>query len=209
MSEFARQLHFEKLLWLGAAMGGVILFALLLAFNSILLTLGVGAFLWLVTIPYHARLSVLISAVTFNSALAIPIAGQPLVWEVASVMGWTGVLVLLFLRRFSPDFWDEVHKRRMILLGAAGYVLVLLLLMRVRGVGFQVFGADNFGGRVYLQQLSCAIFPVLFLAVPIDARLLVRLFVLQCCLSVTFLVSDLVLATGASGSLWFLLYFFT
>lgn len=204
-----RQFQFEKMLWLGAAMGAVIFFALLLAVDNILLTLASGAFLWMATIPYHARLSVMISAVTFNSALAIPIAGQPLVWEVASVMGWSGMIVLLFLRQYSPDFREQLHQRRFILLGAVGYVLVLLVMMRLRGVGLLVFGSENVGGRVYLQQLSCAIFPVLFLAVPIGAKLLKRLFVLQCLLSITFLISDLVLATGSSGPLWMVLNFLT
>ena len=190
-------------------MVAMIIFAALLVASSYLALFVFAGFLWMVLLPYHARLSAVVSLVTFNSALAIPMAGQPLVWEVASVTGWSGMIILLWLRRQSPDFWDQIRRHRAIFLGSIGYVLVLLVMMHFRGVGLQVFGSDNFGGRVYLQQLSCAIFPFLFLAVPMEAPQLIRLFAFQCFMSATFLISDLVLAAGAGGPLWILLYFFS
>ena len=58
------------------------------------------------------------------------------------------------------------------------------------------------------QQIACAIFPVLFLAIGVTSEQLLKLYTWQCLLSVTFMVSDFVLATGAGGNLWTLLYFF-
>ena len=46
------------------------------------------------------------------------------------------------------------------------------------------------GGRFYFQQLSCSVFPLLFAMCKVSERRLVGLFLLQCCLSFTYLISD-------------------
>jgi O-antigen ligase len=63
------------------------------------------------------------------------------------------------------------------------------------------------GGRFYFQQLVCAVFPLLFVMVRLDERSLTKLFVVQCILAATYLVSDFVFS-NAPRALFFLLQFF-
>jgi len=79
--------------------------------------------------------------------------------------------------------------------------------MYYRGFGLRIFGGEQMGGRFYFQQLSCAVFPLLFVVCRIDEKTVVRLFTLQCVLTVTYVVSDFVFALP-SGELYVLLQFF-
>ena len=62
------------------------------------------------------------------------------------------------------------------------------------------------GGRIYLQQIVSAVLPVLLVINPLSERILVRLFAVQCLMSVTYLVSDFIFSFGG-GPLFDLLLF--
>ena len=54
------------------------------------------------------------------------------------------------------------------------------------------------GGRFYFQQLTCAIFPLLFMMVRLKEDQIRKLFIIQCALSATWVISD-VIFTNAPG----------
>ena len=199
MTEILRQQQFERILWFGAALLAVFIFALLMVSNEILLVLGVGGVLWLALLPYHARLASATALVTFASAFMVPgFPGRPFVWEFASLLGWSGAIITFALRRYSPDFPKVFREHRWLFLWGAMYVAALVFTMKMRGTGLRIFGGERMGGRVYFQQISVAVFPLLFMMVAFSPRQLVRLYLWQCVLSLSFIVSDLALAAGSS-----------
>lgn len=202
----ARQQFTKVAIWL--VLIALALFSgLLLGTNAFLLVLLFGGTGWLLTLPYHATIALHVGLVMFGAAFIVPfLPGRPLVWEVAGITGWSGALVTLALRRQAPDFRENLRRYRFVFLGLAGYVAVLILLMRLRGTGFSVFGGERVGGRFYLQQVASGIFPFLFLMLRPDLGRLVGLFGLQCLLSLTFTVSDFAFAAGPA--LYPLLYVF-
>lgn len=197
MTEIIRQQQFERLLWFGAAMVAVFMFALLMVSNEFLLILAVGGVLWLGLLPYHARLASGMALVTFASAFMVPgFPGRPFVWEFASFLGWSGAVITFALRRYSPDFPVVLRRHRALFIWGALYVAALIFTMKMRGTGLRIFGGDRMGGRVYFQQISVAVFPLLFMMVAFSPRQLVKLYIWQCVLSLSFIVSDLALAAG-------------
>ncbi len=194
MSAFARQLQFEKILWLGGAIVAFILFSALLVASSYLALFAFGGLLWLVLLPYHSQIAVRLAIATFSSSLIVPfLPGRPPVYEAAALLGWSGLVITLSLRRYSVGMGDAIRRNRWVFIGLAGYMLVLLLLMRQRGSGFMMFGSSQTGGRRYVLQFVCSILPALFAATLPDDRLIRRLFVLQCLLSVTFVAAEFAL----------------
>lgn len=199
MTEILRQQQFERILWFGAALLAVFVFALLMVSNEILLVLGVGGVLWLALLPYHARLASAAALVTFASAFMVPgFPGRPFVWEFASLLGWSGAIITFALRRYSPDFPKVLREHRWLFIWGAMYVAALMFTMKMRGTGLRIFGGERMGGRVYFQQISVAVFPLLFMMVAFSPRQLVKLYLWQCVLSLSFIVSDLALAAGSS-----------
>lgn len=192
------QLHVQKLLLLGSFFLGAIFVGLLLAGAPVLLILALGGFAWLLLLPYHATLATTLSMATFASGFILPgFPGRPFVWEAAAMLGWTGVAITIALRQYAPEASTIFRRHWLLFAGALGYCVVLLVLMYFRGVGIRVFGAGGqMGGRIYFQQLLCAIFPLLFVLKPMSEERMVKLYVLQCLLSVTFLPADLVFAYG-------------
>jgi O-antigen ligase len=194
------QLHVQKFLLVGSFLLGAIFVGLLLAGAPLLLILALGGFAWLLLLPYHATLASALAMATFASGLILPgFPGRPFVWEVAAMLGWTGVAITITLRQFAPEAFTILRRHWLLFAGALGYCVVLLVLIYFRGVGIRVFGAgEQMGGRIYFQQLLCAIFPLLFVLKPMSEGRMVRLYVLQCLMSVTFLPADLVFAYGGN-----------
>lgn len=188
------------------------LFAVLVGFlladspiTLILVVLGGG---WLLLLPYHAKISVYLSIATFSSAFILPyFPGRPFLWEFAALLGWSGLIVTIFMRTYSKDFAVQIRREHWLFIGVAGYCGVLLVTMYYRGFGLRIFGGEQMGGRFYFQQISCAIFPVLFVVCRLSEKAVVRLFLLQCALGATYLISDFVLTYGP-GRLYLLLQFF-
>ena len=195
----------KGLVWATLLLGAMV-FGFFMASETMLLVLAVAGVGWLVTLPNHVRLSAVLGITTFGSALMVPLMpGRPFVWEAAGILGWSGVVVLLVMKRYAADFGVVLRRYRWPLLATLGYVLVLLYLMRTHGLALRVFGGDRMGGRVYLQQVACASFPLVFLMVRFSEVDFVRLFVVHLLMSVTFVVSDVALAVGGGGDVGVLL----
>jgi len=179
-----------------------------LATSYVMLALAFMGTAWLVSLPYHCQISVRVAVATFTSALILPFfPGRPYLWESAALLGWSGLPVMFAMRRYAPGAFQQLKQNIWLFMGVAGYCLVLLLTMYYRGFGLRIFGGEQMGGRFYFQQLSCAVFPLLFVVCRIDEKTVVRLFTLQCVLTVTYVVSDFVFALP-SGELYVLLQFF-
>ena len=128
-------------------------------------------------------------------------------WEFAAFLAWSGLIITVSLRRYAPDASKYVRENRWLFIGVLLYCFVLLVTMFERGFGLRIMGTDQMGGRFYFQQLMCAIFPVLFVMVRFPEGTLLRLYYLQCILTLTFLVSDFAFSFGGGG-LFGLLQFF-
>ncbi len=201
-------IRLNKLYWIGLICVAAIFLGYLLVTNSHLLVLAALGTAWLFLLPYHAPLSISLSVATFSSAFILPyFPGRPFMWEFAALLGWTGMLVRVFMRRYAPGSTEQIHSNKWLFLGAAGYCAVLVVTMYYRGVGLRIFGGPQMGGRFYFQQLACAIFPFLFVYCRPTETTLVRLFYLQCILSLTYLISDFAFSI-APKELYFLLQFF-
>jgi hypothetical protein len=190
-------MHLQKLLLLGSFFLGAIFVGLLLAGAPVLLILALGGFAWLILLPYHAQIATTVAMVTFASGFIVPgLPGRPLAWEAAALLGWTGVAITIALRRYSADAGMLFRRHWLLFFGALGYCVVLLMLMYFRGVGIRVFGGAQMGGRIYLQQLACAIFPLLFILMPMDEKRMLKLYTIQCLLSLSFIPADFAFAYG-------------
>jgi hypothetical protein len=184
------------LVWIALLLGAVI-FGFYMTSNAPLLILAVAGIGWLGTLPYHGRLCAILGITTYGSALMVPLMpGRPFVWEVAALLGCSGIFVTFALRKYSPEFTLNLRRYRWIVLGAVGYALVLLYLMRTHGLGLRMTGGDRMGGRVYIQQLACSSFPIIFAMIQFPEKTLLRLFTIHLFLSATFILSDLALALG-------------
>jgi O-Antigen ligase len=205
------QFHIGKIVLFGMCLMGAVMVGLLLAGAPLLLVLFMFGLTWLFTLPYHSTLALALSVATFNSALILPgVPGRPLFWELAAGLGWSGFLVSVALRQAEPGVRTRLANNRMLFVGLIGYVLVLLMLIYYRGIGIKVFGVGSnsgqMGGRLYVQQLVCAIFPFLFLLRPPTERWITRLFIIQSALSVTFVLSDLAFSYSRGGLYYLLLF---
>jgi hypothetical protein len=191
--------QFNVLVWYAVGALALLFAAMLLAANQLLVALLLVGVFSLFTLPYHAQLSAIVATATFSSAFILPmVPGRPYVWETAALFGWTGVLLLTFLRRYPPDLMSTLRRNRWIFVGILVYCLTLLLIMQTRGFGLRVLGSGGgmMGGRLYLQQLICAIFPLLFCMIQMSEKMLVRLLMIQWLLSTTYFVSDFAFSFG-------------
>ena len=180
-----------------------------LASNLFTLAFALVAIAWLFLLPYHANLAVYLSLATYTSALILPyFPGRPYMWEFAALLGWSGLIITISLRKYATDASEVIRQHRWLFVGMIGYCVVLLITMFYRGVGLNIMGSQQMGGRFYFQQFTSAIFPLLFIMIRLNERLLLRLFVLQCLLTTTYFVSDFIFAGGRGGGLWFILNFF-
>jgi len=180
----------------------------LLAVDVRLLSLTAIGISWLALLPYHSQLAVYLSLLTFGTALIVPFfPGRPYVWELASLLGWSGLIITVAMRQHRRTLWATIRENWLLFAALAGFCLVLVVTMFGRGVGFRVLGNAQMGGRFYFQQISCAIFPLVFAACRWDERLLPRLLLAQCCLTTTYLVSDFVFSYAGSP-MFLLLQFF-
>lgn len=201
------RLRFHLFLWYSAMALSVLFLAFFLAASPFFLAVLVTGFAWLVLLPYHSQVSFYLALSTFSSALILPfIPGRPYLWEFAAVVAWTGVIITGWLRRYRPEFPQLLRENRLMFVASAAYCVVLVVTLLVRGFGLRVLGSGQVGGRLYVQQLLCAIFPLLFIMVRADERTVTRLFVLQYLLSGSYLISDFVFAF-APQALLFLLNF--
>jgi hypothetical protein len=182
-------------MWYSFMFVAVLLLAVMLARNWFLAAFSTGFVIWALSLPFHARLAIVISLATFNSAILVPFAPGPLLLaDAGALLSWTGVTLMVILRRTPPDMGMLLHRNRFLLLGIAFYVGVLAVTMVARGVGFGMMGSAVGGGRIYFQQVIYAMIPMLFIVIPLQERQFLRLLTLFFVLSATFLISDLTVA---------------
>lgn len=180
----------------------------LLSANMVLLALFLGFLIWLGTIPYHAQMALVLCTVTISASIIVPLApGRLQVYEAAALLSWSGVLVTFALRRYAPDSGEMFKRNFLIFAGVLIYLGALLLIMRYRGVGFQLFGGGQAGGRRYFQQLECAVLPLLFVLLLPGERLLFRLFIWQSILTLSYLIAEFALVAIGSKMYWLLIVF--
>ncbi len=207
-SSFDHRLKFQQVFWFSMIGLTALLVGYFLAANLFLMAFGLTGFLWLLLLPYHSRLSVYLSVATFSSAMIIPLfPGRPYMWEFAALLGWSGLIITISMRKYVPNFGREIRENRWLFLGIMGYAVVLLVTMFYRGFGLRILGSDQMGGRFYFQQLTCAIFPWLFIMCPLTEKILLRLYIIQCLMTVTYLISDFVLSVAPEGLFWVLQFF--
>ncbi len=206
MTAIEARLQVEKgFLWIIVLVAAVV-FGFYMAVDSPLLILAVAGLVWVATLPYHARISAVMAITTYGSAFMLPmIAGRPFLWEIAALLGWSGLFMLVALRRYDVEFSANMRRHAWIILATLGYTAVLAYLMRTHGFGIRALGNDRMGGRVYIQQVACATFPIIFCAIRFPEQSLLRLYLAHLILSFTFMISDLALAGGSE--LWWVFYF--
>ena len=200
-------LRLQKLIVFSVIMLLVLVFGYMLADDAFFAAFAFGGLAWLMLMPYHATLSVTCAVATFSTALIMPFfPGRPFVWEAAALLGWTGCVLVFSFRQYRDEMWDTIREHKWMLIGVAGYCAVLVFIMLERGVGFRTMGGSQMGGRFYFQQLTCAIFPLLFMMVRLKEDQIRKLFIIQCVLSATWVISDLIFtnAPGLFNILFFL-----
>jgi hypothetical protein len=186
----------------------LLLFAVLLGSVQVLALMGFMAIVWALTLPQHAFLALILGSVMMNASLLVPfVSGRPFFWEASLGLAISGLPLMFAMRKGAPDIGERIRYFKWTFVGLALFLVVIAALIRLRGFGLNVLGQGQIGGRAYITQFLGALFPFLYIAVPTDRKLLVRLYVAQCLMSVTFVVSDIALAAG-TGPLWFLLSFF-
>ena len=170
-----------------------------------LIVAGIGC---VVALPYHVQIAAILSVTTFTSALIFPfLPGRPYLWEFAGLLAWSGLAVTFCFRQQHSGMRSMVRENRWLFLGILGYCIILIVTMCYRGFGLRVLGSEQMGGRFYFQQLVCAVFPLLFAARPMTEKILVRLFIIQCAMTATYLISDFAFSLAPRG-FFFLLQFF-
>jgi hypothetical protein len=201
------RIRFHLFLWYGFLAFAVLVLGFFLAASPVLLAIMITGLAWLVLLPYHAQVAFYLALTTFSSAFILPLVpGRPYMWEFAALLGWTGVIIMGWLRRYRPEFPQLLREHRWLFLASFAYCTVLVVTMFLRGVGLRILGSGQAGGRLYFQQLICAVFPLLLLMIRTDERLVTRLFTWQYLLAGTYLVSDLVFALTPQA-FWTVLYF--
>jgi hypothetical protein len=202
------RLQFQLLFWYGVIAVAMLITGMLLAANVYAIAFLLAAFGWLITLPYHAWLSVIVSTIMFRAAFIVPfMPGRPYLWEVGVLLAWTGVPLTIMLRKGARDAAEIYQRNRWVFIGSTLYCVVLLVTMMVRGFGLNVLGSTEAGGRAYLQQILCGMLPVLFLLLPLNRKQFFWLVILQLGLTVTFLISDFALSL-LPGGIHPALYFF-
>ena len=186
-------LRLQKLILFAVIAFAVVIFGYTLADDMFFAALAFGGVAWLVLMPYHATLAVTLAIATFSTALIMPFfPGRPFVWEAAALLGWTGCVLVFSFRQYRDAMWDSIGENKWLLIGVAGYCAVLVFTMVERGVGFRTMGGEQMGGRFYFQQITCAIFPLMFMMLRLKENQISKLFIIQCVLSATWVISDLI-----------------
>ncbi|MCP5522049.1 MAG: hypothetical protein H7A46_10935 [Verrucomicrobiales bacterium] len=141
------RLQFQLLFWCGVIAVAMLVSGMLLAANVYMIVFLLGAFGWLITLPYHAWLSVIVATVMFRAAFIVPfMPGRPHLWEVGVLLAWTGVPLTILLRKGCRDAGTVYRDNRWVFIGTMLYCLVLVVTMLARGFGLHVLGSEEAGG---------------------------------------------------------------
>lgn len=202
------QIKVQQIFLFGAIVVMTLFMGFFLAADMMSLAVVAGGVIWLALLPFHSKLAIYLSVAAFNSAFLIPFfPGRPFLWEFAALLGWTGLIISISMRQYDKNYARLILDNRWLFISLLTYCAVLVVTMMFRGVGLRVLGSDMMGGRYYFQQLACAVFPFLFALININEKTLVRLYAIQCILTVTYVISDLII-TFMPGKLIYLLLIF-
>lgn len=143
-----------------------------------------------VTVARHGIIAFSLMMATMSSALILPLPGRPYWWEFAALLGFSGIGSGLVFGTAQPRWGHDVLRYKWILLTSMAYAALMVMLMRVHGVGLGSLGSDTAGGRFYIQQIILVSLPICAIMFGGRPKLLVKLAVAQFLLAGTFLVSD-------------------
>ncbi|HTI69574.1 MAG TPA: hypothetical protein VMF06_06395 [Candidatus Limnocylindria bacterium] len=208
MSPLEARDRFVKVAVLGVVSIAAIIFAFILSTSQGLVVLAIMGTFWVASLPKHAELCMNVATATLAAGLLVPfLPGRPLIWEAAGLLGWSGMLFRIALRRYHPNFGAELKRNILVIFCMAFYSAVLVFLMRHYGVGFGSFGSADAGGRRYVTQLICAIFPLVYLLLLPSEKTITYLFIWQCILSLSYIPSEFIVNYGRGASRYLLLFF--
>ncbi|MBI3875965.1 MAG: hypothetical protein HY300_08410 [Verrucomicrobia bacterium] len=208
LSPLEQSRRLQQFVWYSLIAMSAVFAGYLLAVDLLLMALASSAAFWLLSLPFHTRMSAWLAVLTFSSSLIVPFfPGRPYFWEFAALLGWSGLWVTLALRKQAPSFGETLRANRWLFAAVVGYCAVLVVTMLARGVGLRILGSAQMGGRFYFQQLACAIFPLLFAACPFKEKTLTRLFLCQCVLTGTFVVSEFAFSFATKEMAYVLAFF--
>ena len=165
--------------------------------QPILMLLLLGGLGYLISLAVNVRWLAWLVLATVPSAIIVPgLPGRPFAWEACTAALWISLPAYLAInqQRGATVPLGRDEKRMIACLGV--FLVVLVLLMLTRGVGFRAFGGEQMGGRFYAQQLVLVLLPVTYVLLPWRERFLLSTFLAGAALSVTYLVSDLALIRG-------------
>ena len=121
------RLQMMAFFWYGTAMIVALILGYFLATDVLQIFLMVVGTAWLVLLPYHSFLAIVLSVSTFSSALIVPFfPGRPFVWEMAALLAWSGLIITISLRRYPTDAGIMIARHRWLFLGMMGYCLSLI-----------------------------------------------------------------------------------
>ena len=184
-----------------AIVGGALTIGCLIVDDVRLLLFSLMGMFWLLLLPSHARIAVHLSLLTFGTAFIIPfLPGRPFLWEFASVLAWSGIVIGLAMRQHHHLLTRTLQLHRLMFSALAGYCIVLIITMFERGAGFRVLGNAQVGGRFYFQQISCSIFPLLFASCRWKEQAFPKYLMLQCLLTASYIISDIIFSFGSYKS---------
>lgn len=163
---------------------------------------------YLLSLGVNYRWLAVAMIVAHSAAIIVPfLPGRPFLWEAFALVCWPSLLAAFLIDRHRLQKLQLDTLEWYVLASVVGYVVVLVVLMLVRGVGFRVLGGGQMGGRFYVQQIILAIVPFLMITAAPSRRTLVTAVLVSYALSVTYLISDFALAVGGER-FYFLLQFF-
>ena len=117
-----QQIKVQKAFWFCVIILGALGMGYLLAADQLMLALAVAGGAWMMTLPYHSKLSSYLAVATFSSALIVPLfPGRPYVWEFAALLGWSGLTITVMMRQYARDSAQVIHENRWLYVGMLGY----------------------------------------------------------------------------------------
>ena len=179
-----------------------------LAEQPYLVFAGLAGLLYVGTLAVNARTLAWLVVALQPAALIVPFfPGRPFWWELCALLAWPSLLAhfLVNQEQVASLRFDRLEKRALLALG--GFIIVLIVLMLYRGVGFRAFGGAQMGGRFYMQQLILAIVPLLMVAADLSERRLLTATAVGWAMALTYLVSDFAFSMSG-GAMQRVLYFF-
>ncbi|MCI0541890.1 MAG: hypothetical protein L0Z50_42380, partial [Verrucomicrobiales bacterium] len=103
-SAIDQRIKLEKAFWFCMLVFCALATGYLLAADQVMLAMALGGLGWLMTLPFHLKISVHLAIATFGSALILPLfPGRPYWWEFAALLSWSGVAVTVAMRQYAPD----------------------------------------------------------------------------------------------------------